>query len=109
MRWLGVVLWVVAQGQPLPPWTRGTLDIHQLSTGRGNAAFFIFPDGTTMLFDAGAAEQPEETAAFIAGYARLAPRRWRDASLSGASVDRQRRYAIREHVQHRVAHPLWPV
>jgi hypothetical protein len=31
------------------------LDIHQISTGRGNAAFFIFPDGTTLLVDAGAA------------------------------------------------------
>lgn len=39
--------------QQLPPWTRGTLDIHQISTGRGNAAFFVFPDGTTMLVDAG--------------------------------------------------------
>src|ERR1700756_978634 len=39
----------------LPPWTPGTLDIHQISTGRGNAAFFVFPDGTTMLVDAGAA------------------------------------------------------
>src|SRR5271166_5841917 len=41
-------------GQPLPPWTRGTLDIHQIQTGRGNATYFIFPDGTTMLLDAGA-------------------------------------------------------
>src|SRR5690242_13678841 len=40
-------------GQPLPPWTPGTLDIHQINTGRGNAAFLIFPDGTTMLLDAG--------------------------------------------------------
>jgi beta-lactamase superfamily II metal-dependent hydrolase len=40
---------------PLPPWSRGTLDIHQISTGRGNAAFFIFPDGTTMIVDAGSA------------------------------------------------------
>src|SRR5215470_632257 len=38
---------------PLAPWTRGTLDIHQISTGRGNAAFFRFPDGTTLLVDAG--------------------------------------------------------
>ncbi len=29
------------------------LDIHQIATGRGNAAFFQFPDGTTMLVDAG--------------------------------------------------------
>jgi beta-lactamase superfamily II metal-dependent hydrolase len=40
-------------GQPLPPWTPGTLDIHQINTGRGNSAFLIFPDGTTMLLDAG--------------------------------------------------------
>jgi beta-lactamase superfamily II metal-dependent hydrolase len=42
-------------GTPLPPWSPGMLDIHQISTGRGNAAFFIFPDGTTLLVDAGAA------------------------------------------------------
>ncbi len=41
------------QGQPLPRWTPGTLDIHQINTGRGNAGFLIFPDGTTMLLDAG--------------------------------------------------------
>ena len=35
------------------PWSNGTLDIHQISTGRGNAAFIVFPDGTTLLFDAG--------------------------------------------------------
>ena len=46
---------LAASAATLPPWTRGTLDIHQISTGRGNAAFFIFPDGTTMLVDAGAA------------------------------------------------------
>jgi beta-lactamase superfamily II metal-dependent hydrolase len=49
----GVTL--TASADTLPPWTRGTLDIHQISTGRGNAAFFVFPDGTTMLVDAGAA------------------------------------------------------
>jgi beta-lactamase superfamily II metal-dependent hydrolase len=42
-------------GAPLPPWTPGTLDIHQISTGRGNAALFVLPDGTTLLVDAGAA------------------------------------------------------
>ncbi|MEW6209462.1 MAG: hypothetical protein AB1631_13915 [Acidobacteriota bacterium] len=40
-------------GERVPPWTEGTLDIHHINTGRGNAAFFIFPDGTTMLVDAG--------------------------------------------------------
>jgi beta-lactamase superfamily II metal-dependent hydrolase len=38
-----------------PPWTRGTLDFHQISTGEGNAALVVFPDGTTMVVDAGAA------------------------------------------------------
>ncbi len=37
----------------LPPWQVGMLDIHHISTGSGNAAYFIFPDGTTMLLDAG--------------------------------------------------------
>lgn len=40
-------------GGPLPPWSEGILDIYHINTGRGDSAFFIFPDGTTMLFDAG--------------------------------------------------------
>ena len=40
-------------GEPLPPWTPGTLDIHQIGTGRGNAALLVFPDGTSLLVDAG--------------------------------------------------------
>ena len=46
---------VPAVGSPLPAWTPGTLDIHQISTGRGNSALLILPDGTTLLVDAGAA------------------------------------------------------
>lgn len=37
----------------LEPWKAGELLIHHISTGRGNAAFVVFPDGTTMLIDAG--------------------------------------------------------
>jgi hypothetical protein len=33
----------------MTPWKEGYLDIHQISTGRGNAAFMILPDGTTMV------------------------------------------------------------
>ena len=40
-------------GKPLPPWKEGYLDIHHINTGHGDAAFYIFPDGTTMLLDAG--------------------------------------------------------
>jgi len=40
-------------GKPLPAWKKGYLDLHHINTGRGNAAFYILPDGTTVLFDAG--------------------------------------------------------
>ena len=40
-------------GDAFPKWTPGTLDIHQINTGRGNAAFLMLPDGTTMMIDAG--------------------------------------------------------
>lgn len=40
-------------GQPLPPWQEGMLDLHHINTGLGDAAFYVFPDGTTMLVDAG--------------------------------------------------------
>ena len=46
-------------GQSIAPWSPGTMDIHQISTGRGNAALVVMPDGTTLLVDAGAS-----TAAF---------------------------------------------
>ena len=38
----------------LEPWKEGFLDIHNINTGKEKAAF-IFPDGTTMLMNAGAA------------------------------------------------------
>lgn len=40
-------------GEDLPAWSEGYLDIHHISTGKGESSFFIFPDGTTMLVDAG--------------------------------------------------------
>lgn len=39
--------------EQLPPWEEGVLEIHHINTGRGDAAFFIFPDTTTLLVDAG--------------------------------------------------------
>ena len=54
---LSLPLFVVAQvaelGQPLPAWSEGYMDLHHINTGRGDVAFCIFPDGTTMLLDAG--------------------------------------------------------
>lgn len=37
----------------LPQWKKGELEIHHIYTGRGESSFLIFPDGTTMLVDAG--------------------------------------------------------
>ena len=44
---------VVEQGKPLPVWSEGCLDIHFINTGRGECCFYILPDGTTLLVDAG--------------------------------------------------------
>ena len=37
----------------LEAWQPGWMDIHHINTGRGDAAYFIFPDGTSLLVDAG--------------------------------------------------------
>lgn len=48
----------VAKGQDspadyLPAWQEGYFDIHFIATGKGECQFLVFPDGTTMLIDAG--------------------------------------------------------
>lgn len=43
----------VAIGDSLPAWKEGYLDIHSINTGRGECTFYVLPDGTTMLVDAG--------------------------------------------------------
>ena len=40
-------------GKPYVGWKEGELDLHFISTGSGENAFHIYPDGTTMLLDAG--------------------------------------------------------
>ncbi|MDY7526253.1 ComEC/Rec2 family competence protein [Sphingomonas sp. 10B4] len=50
----GVVDAASPLGPVLPMWQPGMLDIHHISTGRGNCALLIFPDGTTAMVDAGA-------------------------------------------------------
>lgn len=46
-------------GSVFPAWKEGFLDIHHINTGKGEAAFFILPDGTTMLVDAGDTQRPK--------------------------------------------------
>ncbi|RKQ42923.1 PKD domain-containing protein [Roseivirga pacifica] len=48
-------------GLELEPWQPGWLDIHHINTGRGDATFLVFPDGTNMLFDAGNKYMPGDS------------------------------------------------
>lgn len=41
------------KGRTLPAWSEGCLDIHTISTGRGECIFLILPDGTSIVVDAG--------------------------------------------------------
>ena len=50
---LAVLASAEAKPKQLKDWTKGTMDIHHISTGRGSAIFFILPDGTRLLADAG--------------------------------------------------------
>ncbi len=59
-------------GKTLPRWQLGYLDIHHINTGHGDAAFYIFPDGTTMLLDAGEMD-PYSERVHSARNARLHP------------------------------------
>ena len=44
---------IPAKGDTSLSWKEGYLDLHHINTGRGDVAYYIFPDGTTLLFDAG--------------------------------------------------------
>ena len=41
------------KGRTLPAWSEGYLDIHTISTGRGECLLLILPDGTSIVVDAG--------------------------------------------------------
>lgn len=84
---LSVVGNLMAQ-QPLlfSPWTKGNLDIHHITTGRGVSSFFVMPDGTTLLIDAGATERPRD--------ARLADAVPDDSRTPGEWISR---YVARSH------------
>ncbi|GAB3985426.1 hypothetical protein GCM10028807_00650 [Spirosoma daeguense] len=62
-------------------WQPGYLDIHHINTGRGNSTFFVFPDGTTMLLDAG----DLNATAFLRRSAplKVAPARPNDSKTAG--------------------------
>jgi len=50
----GIIPAVAQTGsETFPSWKEGEMEIHHIYTGRGEAVFCIFPDGTNMLIDAG--------------------------------------------------------
>jgi len=63
-------------GRPLFPWVPGQLDIHHLSTGRGNATFIALPDGTSLVIDVGASNSGLETSFEPRPNASLRPGQW---------------------------------
>ena len=44
---------IVEVGKTLPAWSEGCFDVHFINSGRGECCFYILPDGTTLLVDAG--------------------------------------------------------
>lgn len=48
----------------LPSWKEGCMDIHHIATGQGDCTFIIFPDGTTLLVDAGDIGCPDGTSSW---------------------------------------------
>ena len=48
------------KGDSIITWIQGYLDLHHINTGRGSAAYYVFPDGTTLLFDAGEQDPTNE-------------------------------------------------
>src|SRR5690606_40391922 len=60
----------------LEHWRPGYMDIHQINTGKGESTFFVFPDGTTMLLDAGAAGSKKPWATDPKPNASKSPGQW---------------------------------
>lgn len=49
-----------AQKLDFPAWEEGVMELHHINTGRGDAAFMVLPDGTTLLVDAGDMSETHE-------------------------------------------------
>src|SRR5579864_8215302 len=65
-----------ADSSDMEPWQRGLLDIHHISTGRGNSVLIICPDGTSILIDAGAVKGPAEALAAAEPNSSRRPGEW---------------------------------
>src|SRR5690606_1101885 len=76
-------------GDRLTDWQEGYLDIHHINTGKGESAFFIFPDGTTALVDAGDHARPPGP--------REVPARPDDSRMPGEWIARYIQQRSEEH------------
>ena len=65
-----------ADSPRMEPWQRGLLDIHHISTGRGNSVLMICPDGTSILIDAGAVKGPADALAAAEPNSSRRPGEW---------------------------------
>lgn len=72
-------------GSPLPLWRPGYLDIHSVNGGRGEAFYYVMPDGTTMLIDAAGAP-PAELYSYGDGNSQGVPSRPSVNVSSGAVI-----------------------
>jgi beta-lactamase superfamily II metal-dependent hydrolase len=66
----------VVPNAPRRGWSRDRLEIHHISTGRGNSTLCIFPDGTTLLIDAGAVRGKPELLAPLRPDGSRRPGEW---------------------------------
>lgn len=73
---------LTARAQSLPQWQEGYLDIHHINTGSGNSTFIVFPDGTTLLFDAGDTQRNQGAKNPL----KIAPRFPNDSFSAGQSI-----------------------
>ena len=93
-------------GGPMEPWSAGFLDIHHISTGRGNSVLAIGPDGTSLMIDAGAAggsteamgpARPDESRRPGEWIGRYAPASSEDDAEAGVGLFRSHAFSRGSH------------
>jgi glyoxylase-like metal-dependent hydrolase (beta-lactamase superfamily II) len=87
-----------AIGSALSPWREGNFDIHHIDTGRGNCTLLVFPDGTTMMIDAGAANVPPDTSSAAHPNASRRPGEWQARYALAHAPSKNLDYFLTTHI-----------